>query len=331
MFEIHRRGLIYDPMGHSASAWMKEFAQCPTPLLLNDDLLRVFIATRPERNAALQYVSYPTFVDVSRNDLFQIKNVAERPVLELGKRGMFDEFGVMPSCLVKRDDELLLYYSGWTRAESVPYLIAIGVASSRDGGRSFQRLGDGSCLGLGIHDPYFVTGPMVQRIGQRWHMWYLRCTGWPVHPVSGRLEPMYRVAHATSDDALQWECDPALVLPALSEHECQDVFAPFFDGGQWHAIFAHRDPVAGNGAYRLGYACSDDLTVWQRLDATLQLTGADASWDAEMMCYPQMLKLDGRRLMFYCGNGFGRTGFGLAEVRRLGYHRGSATQVRSGA
>jgi hypothetical protein len=48
---------------------VKEYAQCPTPVLLNDKILRVYIVTRPPRDADLQYVSYPTFVDLNRHNL----------------------------------------------------------------------------------------------------------------------------------------------------------------------------------------------------------------------------------------------------------------------
>jgi hypothetical protein len=33
-----------------------------------------------------------------------------------------------------------------------------------------------------------------------------------------------------------------------------------------------------------------------------------------MICYPHIVEVDGRSLMFYCGNYFGREGFGCAEL-----------------
>jgi len=33
-----------------------------------------------------------------------------------------------------------------------------------------------------------------------------------------------------------------------------------------------------------------------------------------MMCYPQLLEVDGKMLMFYCGDDFGKEGFGIAEM-----------------
>jgi hypothetical protein len=33
-----------------------------------------------------------------------------------------------------------------------------------------------------------------------------------------------------------------------------------------------------------------------------------------MICYPCVVEVDGRTLMFYNGNGFGQTGFGYAVL-----------------
>ena len=85
-------------------------------------------------------------------------------------------------------------------------------------------------------------------------------------------------------------------------------------GGRWHAVFAYRQPSTSAGAYRLGYASSTDLRHWQRDDAQAGLELSATGWDSQMLCYPQTIELDGRVLMFYCGNDFGREGFGIAEL-----------------
>jgi hypothetical protein len=42
------------------------------------------------------------------------------------------------------------------------------------------------------------------------------------------------------------------------------------------------------------------------------LDGAPEAWDAEMTCFGAPLRIGGRDLLFYNGNRFGRSGFGLA-------------------
>ena len=48
------------------------------------------------------------------------------------------------------------------------------------------------------------------------------------------------------------------------------------------------------------------------------MSGIDVStsgWDSEMVAYPHVANVDGKILMFYCGNHFGKNGFGYAELK----------------
>lgn len=305
-------GRIFNPLEGPGVPWMREFAQCPTPLALPDGRLRIYVAGRPPRDADRLYVSHTGYVDLAAGDVTRVVGISPQPVLERGALGTFDEFGVMPGSVVRCGDELRLYYTGWTRMESVPYTLAIGVAVSRDGGERFERLGEGPLLGITADEPWLVTGPSVQRIDGTWHMWYLSGRKWLF--AEGKHEPVYQVVHARSTDGLDWKRDGRPVLPVLAEDECQDVFSPFRHEGRWHAVFAWRRPSTSGGAYRFGHAWSDDLATWQRDDTDAGIGLAAEGWDSHMNCYPGLIEHDGRLLMFYCGNDFGREGFGVAEL-----------------
>lgn len=312
MLEWKKLGRVFDPTASPATSWLREYAQCPTPLVLDEEVIRVYFAGRPQRTADRQYVSYPAYVDLARHDLSRIVGVAEAPLMSLGRMGCFDEFGVMPGSVVRRGEEILLYYTGWTRLRSVPYSLAIGLAVSRDGGASFERVGDGPVLGLSLGEPYFVTGPIVRVLDDLWHMWYLTGRKWLFE--EGKFEPVYQIARATSDDGLNWQRDGQPIIPTLSDDECQDIASPFQLDGKWHAVFAWRRPSTSAGAYRLGQASSADLKSWVRDDSQVGIGLSATGWDSQMMCYAQVLEVDGRVLLFYCGNDFGRAGFGIAEL-----------------
>lgn len=168
-FRWDRLGNIFDPLRQKPHPWMMEFAQCPTPFLLDDATVRVYFATRPSRDAEGLYVSRPGFVDLDRGDLRRVVAIAERPALDLGRVGTFDEFGVMPSSVLRVGGEVYMYYTGWTRMASVPYTTAIGVAVSRDGGTTFERIGDGPVLNIALDEPLLVNSPIVRILGGVWH------------------------------------------------------------------------------------------------------------------------------------------------------------------
>jgi hypothetical protein len=69
-----------------------------------------------------------------------------------------------------------------------------------------------------------------------------------------------------------------------------------------------------NLAYRLGYAESANGVVWQRMDEAAEIERFSGGWDGEMMEYCSLHEHRGQTYMLYNGNGFGRSGVGLAKL-----------------
>lgn len=306
-----KKGHIFAP---SPASWMHAYAQVPTPLVF-DDFIRIYFGCRPETEDGLP-ISQIGFIDVARNNPTEILHYAEKPVLALGSKGCFDEFGLHPISTIRVGDEIWLYYVGWTRMQSVPFNRAIGLAISRDGGNSFERYSRGPILGASHHEPYLQQGPHVKIIAGRWHMWYLTGTNW-IPDADGRMEAIYRIAHATSGDGIHWNRDGKPVIESRMGHECHAGQAVIFRDGLWHMWFSYRRGLQfrnADGGYRIGYASSENLENWQRDDSKCGISVSERGWDAEMICYPNIVEIDQRTLMFYCGNYFGRAGFGYAEL-----------------
>jgi hypothetical protein len=66
--------------------------------------------------------------------------------------------------------------------------------------------------------------------------------------------------------------------------------------------------------YRIGYAESNDGISWVRKDEEIGIDVSNEGWDSEMICYPYIFDHNGKRYMLYNGNGYGKTGFGLAVL-----------------
>src|SRR5262249_38531933 len=118
-----KRGLVFVPSGQGG--WMNSHAQLPV-VLVRDDSLRIYFSTRPSAG-----MSVPAFIDVALDDPSRVLRTCDRPLLELGPPGAFDEHGIMPAMAVPRGDAILLYYCGWSRlAGEAPYHNSSGVAVS---------------------------------------------------------------------------------------------------------------------------------------------------------------------------------------------------------
>ena len=295
---------------------MQSFAQAPASLVF-DDFVRVYFSCRPALDSKGQYVSYSAYVDLDRKNLFKVVGLAEKPVLALGEKGTFDEFGTYPFSVIPYEEGYLGFYGGWTRCESVPFNVSIGVAQSKDG-KVFKRLGTGPVLNHSLEEPFILSGPKIRRWNKTYYLFYIAGTEW-VLSEEQKPEPIYKIRMATSDDGIHWKkWGKALIPDKLGVHEAQASPDVTFSGGRYHLFFCYRKALDyrhnKHNSYRIGYAWSEDLLTWHRDDDQSDLGVSPKGWDSEMVAYPHVLELDGKTWMFYLGNQVGREGFGLAQL-----------------
>ena len=310
-----KRGRLFNPADFSnRPSWMNEYAQAPCTLVL-EDRVRVYFSCRPPRDADGQFVSYSAFVDFDRQNLRRVIGLAQQPVFELGKLGTFDEFGTYPMSVLRMGDEIWAYYAGWTRCESVPFNVSIGLGISRDNGVSFQKIGDGPLLSFAPDEPFTISGPKVRRFGDRYYLFYIAGDAWTL--VEGRPEISHKIRVATSDDGLHWtRLGRNLIPDGWGPNESQASPDVFFANGRYHMFFCGWVPSTfrQTRSRKIGYAWSENLIDWTRDDAHVGIDVSSDGFDNEMLAYPHVFELDGATYMLYLGNEVGRHGFGLAQL-----------------
>lgn len=315
MHKWKKLGRVFNPQEIRNVEWMREFAQAPSVLIF-DRFIRVYFSCRPLPEKNGQYVSYSGYVELNRSNLFEIIRVSEKPILKLGDVGTFDEFGTYPVSVIRRGDEVIGYYGGWTRCESVPFNVAIGVAVSHDNGETFSKLGNGPILSYCVDEPFVISGPKIRWFNDRWHLFYIAGRKWIL--ADGKPEPVYKIRMASSSDGFNWERHGKDIIDSkVEENEAQASPDVFFDNGKYHMFFSYRYSSNYRGkekGYRIGYAYSHDLIHWVRDDTKAGIDVSEEGWDSEMISYPHVFELDGDIYMFYLGNQVGRFGFGAARL-----------------
>lgn len=299
-------GMVFD-LGKHHIDWLKSHAMLPTPLLIGDRI-RVYFTGRDQVG-----MSRVSFVDLDRNDPARVIAVHDRPLLEVGRLGTFDDSGTLGTFAMAVDDKVYLYYNGYNRRVTVPWSNAIGLAVSQDGGLTFERAFEGPILDRTTVEPYFVITPCILRVGHLWHMWYTSGTGWTV--VNNRPEPLYAIKYARSTDGISWKRDNVVCIPQASPEEATARAAVFKDGSRYRMWFIYRgsrDFRDGVDSYRIGYAEANDLVHWERNDSKAGILPGPEDWDSKMQAYPAVIDTGKSRFMFYNGNGFGSAGFGCA-------------------
>ncbi|WP_435213933.1 glycosylase [Luminiphilus sp. nBUS_16] len=315
-FKWIKCGKVFDPQDLKTASWMDKFAQSPS-VLVKDNGVRIFFCSRPPLDVTGLYVSRLAYVDVSHDNLTEVIKVCEQPLLALGDYGCFDEFGTNPVSVIRNDQEIWAYYAGWTRCESVPFNAAIGLAISKNGGETFERLGAGPVLSFTPDEPFLLGSPRIKRFNGGWQLWYVAGKEWKV--LDGTTEPIYKIRMAVSDDGIHWKkLGKDLIPDVIGEHECQACADVTFCNGIYHMFFSFRDirDYKGPfGGYRMGYASSIDMETWIRDDGRSQLTLSASGWDSGMVSYPHVFAFKGKTYMLYQGNGMGLEGFGLAVLQ----------------
>lgn len=281
-----RLGHVFAPDGRHAQ--MRTHAALPTVLRLDADRIRVYYSARDAANR-----SSIGFVDLDLQRPTRPVYVCEGPILTPGDAAGFDADGLSVSCAVPRAGKVYLYYLGWNLGRGN----TIGLAISDDGGSTFTK--HSQVLGLGGEDPHTLSYPWVAEHEGRWTMWY----GSDLRPRAEAMEHVLK--HAESGDGAAWSRNGRVVL-GLKTGEVGLSRPCVLRERMW---YSYR-----GGEYRIGYAECEAGGTWKRRDELAGIEPSGSGWDADAVCYPCVFEHRGQKYMLYNGNGYGRTGFGIAVL-----------------
>jgi len=300
-----KRGLVWSPTGDLG--WAKTHATCPTPYILDSGVVRVYVQCRDAMG-----VGRIGFVDLDPTNLKKVLGWSKTPVLDVGRPGSFDDNGVFQTCVVKSDSgQLFMYYVGFELCTHIRYRLFTGLAISDDGGETFYRHSDVPILDRIQSEGFFRCGPFVLRTSDGYQMWYVSGDSWTV--IQGKKMPVYDLKTIASKDGINWIGCGSKVLELNRDHEHgfgRPYVQPYLDG--WQMFYSIRKNFLSG--YRLGYAESSDLKIWNRKDESLGIDVSTNGWDCHSIEYAAPIKIQGKTWIFYNGNDFGCDGFGLAEM-----------------
>jgi hypothetical protein len=300
-----KRGLVWGPDG--SLPWARSHATVPTPVVLRDGEVRVYVGVLDDNG-----VGRVAYVDLDAEDPGRVLRASERPVLDIGERGTFDDNGVLPSVVVPDGDRLRMYYNGFQLGHHIRYTIFSGLAVSDDGGETFTRVSRAAVLDRSDAETTFRAAPYVMHENGSWRIWYPAGDSWV--DIEGKEVPVVRMVHAESEDGIHWPeaGEPAVDFQDDDEH---GIGRPWIlrDGDLWRMFYSIR-VRSRPGFSALGYAESPDGRTWTRKDEEMGIELSEGGFDAHMLRYGVPIELGGRTVMFYNGDNFGESGFGYAVL-----------------
>ncbi|RYD51978.1 MAG: hypothetical protein EOP52_07280 [Sphingobacteriales bacterium] len=297
-----KKGLLFN-VADQLPDWAKDSALQPCPLKLNETTVRFYCGFRDE-----QGVSRVGYVDIQKQGhSLQVIGVSEKPVLNIGSDGCFDDNGVVPSCIVRHGSEIRMYYAGYQLVKKVRFLVLGGLAISTDGGESFIRYQENPVLERTQDELLFRVAHSVLLENNTWRAWYGGGSYFEKH--GERTLPVYDIRYMESPDGISFPQQGTVVLEnAVTEHRVGRPFV-YKAGGTYYMFFGSSTKDV---PYRLTYAVSTDSKTWTRKDIGLEYQPSD--FDSEMSAYPSIVELEGTTFLFYNGNDYGAEGFGYAVL-----------------
>ena len=292
-----------DPKNYKLHPKLLTHAANPLAIHLHDDVFRVLYSGRDGRNR-----SSVGGVDV---DIVKRKVIKyyEEPFFQHGKPGSFYADGVSIGCSYAVNQTRYILFMGWQNPRDKHWRGDIGrLVVNPDLSLSLDS--EIPHLGCNEIDPISLSYPWVEPSGNGgFDMWYGSTKSWD----AGNGEMIHTINHAYSVDGHTWE-RKGLAIPY--ELGCAQAFSrPTViqnNMGDFKMWFSYR---SGSGEkYRIGYATSENGTYWKLGLENAGITVSTTDWDSEMIEYPFILNHEGIRYMLYNGNGYGKTGFGLAVL-----------------
>jgi hypothetical protein len=296
-------GLLYCPSETNQHPKLLSHAANPLPVLIEGDIYRIFFSGRDADNR-----SSVGAVDI---DIVSRKVIQEhsQPFFEHGPEGGFYADGVSIGNCYEVSGVKYMLFMGWQNPKNGHWRGDIGrlilkpdLTLVLDSEVPFM-----SCNSI---DSVSLSYPWVIKNEEGgFSMWYGSTTTWD----AGNGEMLHVINYASSSDGSNWIGEGLAVPYELGK--AQAFSRPTVMGSietGYEMWFSYR---SGSGEkYRIGYALSQDGKKWE---LALEDVGIDVSldgWDSEMIEYPFVFNHKDQRYMLYNGNGYGKTGFGLAVL-----------------
>jgi hypothetical protein len=293
-----RVGWIEPPIG--LGEWCTSHLSLPFCIPKNATEYRVYFSSRDSDQR-----SHVGWVDLDINSDHALKtNFGKKPLVCPGKAGTFDEHGVSGSYFEVINKRLRIWNFGWQRLQGKAWSNAIGlVENSIDDTESTSNntliIKSNEFETNGLAYPYLVSLNSTQ------HMFYGTFDLLGIPSLNEPYSFIAKRAKIGHDFKLS---DRSPMITHTIGKSAQSRPCIIRDGGGFRAWIS----VKGEG-YEICSAYSQDLRSWHWSDEGYDLRPNGLNEESREVCYSHVVDFKDSRLMFYNGDGFGKSGIGIAK------------------
>ncbi len=300
-----KKGLLFEPLSSGNGLFTHGFLACAIHIRDNE-----FLIAYTQRDKLSRSHIFLTRANVKDGSVV----IESDSVLALtpGEPSHFDCDGALGVCFVRHSNLLYLYYIGWQNLPDSKWTCETGRCLVDPEKLKLTREFSGPVLGRNKLNPLFASATAFYVSDNLWQTWYNSCIQW--EKTDNGWKHYYGIHYASSTNGVDWTCEPGMCIPFADEYEY--AFGRpcvIKKDDKFYMWYAHR-ATKTISTYRIGFATSIDGRKWDRFDSLSGIDVSSSGWDSEMICYPYVFEHKGLFYMLYNGNGYGKTGFGLAVL-----------------
>lgn len=206
------------------------------------------------------------------------------PIVSLGPSGDFDDMHLFAPAVADRDGQFWLWYSG-SRGARNERVFRLGLARSPDG-KQFEKFDGNPVLEMSDGSHSILTPAVLRNPDGTLLLENGKLRMWFSSAELGK-SGLHTLHETTSPDGIHWS-DPS--PPLLENAYCPTILKTGQSYEMWFSDVSQRP-------WLIRHATSNDGTQWKVTQRpVLQLSQL---WEAEVLVYPTVLKIDGVYLMWY--------------------------------
>lgn len=294
-------GLLYSLPESNSRKKLASHTANPLPVHLEGDIYRIFFSSRDShKRSSVGAVD----VDIVTR---QIIKEHQQPFFEHGPEGSFYADGVSIGNCYTSGNTTYMLFMGWQNPEGGQWRGDIGRLIVKPD-LSLELDSSEPFMGADETDPISLSYPWVTPNPKGgYFMWYGSTGAWD----AGNGEMLHTIKFATSSDGHYWKRHGNAIPYEIGSAQAfsRPTVLGSTDSG-FEMWFSYR---SGCGTtYRIGYATSRDAINWTLDLANAGIDTSSDDWDSEMIEYPYVFTHNNQTYMLYNGNGYGKSGFGLA-------------------
>lgn len=296
--EFKRIKRIINPEEHLPPGFTH--AANPTAIALENDIFRVFFNSRDSNNC-----SHIFSCDVCFKNDFKVLRMDNKPLFSPGELGSFDDSGVSLGSFIQIEGEYYLYYLGWNLGQTVPWRNFIGRVKYNLISNTFIRQFKAPVIDRCEVDPFSLSYPYILKENEdKYRMWYGSNTHWD----TSKLDINHVIKYCESADGLLWRRENVVALNTIDNFNAYCRPSVIKDNNSYIMFFCFR-----SDKYRIGIAKSDDAQSW-KVSETFFESQIGSNWESSETSYPFAVKYNHKVFFLYCGDSYGKTGFGIAQL-----------------